>query len=107
MTKASFLFSGDTVVSFEIDGHSGYGEEGGDIVCSAVSSAAYMTANTVTEIMGLHLEAEVRDGYMKIVLSKDSARQAKVLTDGLYLHLTELGKQYPDYLEIERGVFNA
>ncbi len=107
MTKAEFLFRGDTVISIELSGHSGYGEAGGDIVCSAVSSAVYMTANTISEIMHLPLETEISDGYLKIQMDFDTARKARVLSDGLYLHLTELEKQYPDYLKIERGVFNA
>ena len=41
------------LVGFRISGHSGCGEEGNDIVCAAVSSAAYMTANTVTEILSV------------------------------------------------------
>ncbi|MCH5190540.1 MAG: ribosomal-processing cysteine protease Prp [Oscillospiraceae bacterium] len=107
MTKAKFLFSEDTVVSFEISGHSGAGEQGSDIVCSAVSSAAYMTANTIIEIMGLSPKTEVCDGYMCITMNAQDARKAKLLTDGLYLHLKELSGQYPDNLKIERGVFDA
>ena len=52
-------------VGFEVSGHSGYADEGSDIICSAVSSCAYMTANTATEIMGLSPEIEVKDGYNK------------------------------------------
>lgn len=107
MTKAKFLFSEGTVVSFEISGHTGAGERGGDIVCSAVSSAAYMAANTITEIMGLSPKTEVRDGYMRVLMNVHDARKAKFLTDGLYLHLKELAGQYPDNLKIERGVFDA
>lgn len=107
MIKALFMFHDGVAVSFEISGHSGYAEAGADIVCSAVSSAAYMTANTVSEILGLPIEAEVLDGYMKVSLELHDAQKAQVLTDGLYLHLQGLQSQYPDYLEIKRGVFNA
>lgn len=107
MTKAKFLFFKDTVASFEISGHTGAGEQGNDIVCSAVSSAAYMAANTIIEIMGLSPKTEVRDGYMCITMNAHDAQKAKFLTDGLYLHLKELAGQYPDNLKIERGVFDA
>ena len=107
MTTAKFLFSDEVVVSFELSGHSGYAEEGEDIVCSAVSSAVYMAANTIIEIMKLNPEAEVRDGYLKIQMDLDDARKSKVITDGLYLHLSELQGQYPNNLKLERGVFNA
>ena len=107
MTTAKFLFSDDTIVSFEVSGHSGYAEEGEDIVCSAVSSAIYMAANTIIEIMKLNPEAEVRDGYLKIQMNSDDARKSKVITDGLYLHLSQLQGQYPNNLKLERGVFDA
>ena len=107
MTTAKFLFSDDTVISFEVSGHSGAGEYGSDIVCSAVSSAIYMAANTIIEIMKLNPEAEVRDGYFKFTMNVDDARKSKTISDGLYLHLRELQGQYPNNLKLERGVFNA
>ncbi len=107
MTTAKFLFSDETVISFELSGHSGAGEEGTDIVCSAISSAVYMAANTIIEIMKLSPETVVRDGYLKVKLTLEDARKSKVITDGLYLHLSELQSQYPNNLKLERGVFNA
>lgn len=107
MTKARFLFSDDLIVSFEVSGHTGAGTEGNDIVCSAVSSACYMAANTIIEILKITPKTEVSDGYMKIQLNLEDARKSKVITDGLFLHLTELASQYPDNLKLERGVFNA
>lgn len=107
MTKVKFFLSGDTVSGFEISGHSGAGEEGGDIVCSAVSSAAYLVANTVLEVLKIKADAVVRDGYMKFVIPNANLSQTKALTDGLVLHLTELQGQYPQHIKIERGAFNA
>ena len=46
-----FVLESGTIVGFEILGHSGYAESGKDIVCSAVSSAAYMTENNITDVM--------------------------------------------------------
>ena len=107
MTTAKFLFSDDVIVSFELSGHSDAGEEGTDIVCSAISSAVYMAANTIIEIMKLNPETVVRDGYLKIQMNLEDARKSKVITDGLYLHLSELQNQYPNNLKLERGVFDA
>ena len=107
MTTAKFLFSDETVVSFELSGHSGAGEYGTDIVCSAISSAVYMAANTIIEIMKLEPETVVRDGYLKVQMNLEDARKSKVITDGLYLHLSELQSQYPNNLKLERGVFDA
>ena len=52
MICADFHF-GENGISFTVKGHSGSANAGEDIVCAAVSSAVYMAANTVTEILGL------------------------------------------------------
>ena len=40
-------------------------------------------------------------------MTLEDARKSKVITDGLYLHLSELQGQYPNNLKLERGVFDA
>ena len=52
MIRATFYKKGNKSCGFEISGHSGYAEQGSDIICASVSSAAYMAVNTVTEIIG-------------------------------------------------------
>lgn len=103
MTKVKFFCSGDMISGFEISGHTGAGEAGQDIVCSAVSSAVYLVANTVLEVLKIKADAVVRDGYMKFVIPNENLSETKVLTDGLVLHLTELQSQYPQHIKIERG----
>ena len=44
---------------------------------------------------------------MKIQMNSEDARKAKVITDGLYLHIEQLASQYPHNLKLERGVFDA
>ena len=85
--------------SFTIDGHSGSAESGQDIVCAAVSSAAYMAVNTITEILGEDVEADVSDGYMKIRLCSGNQAATDILR-GLELHISELSKDYPDFIKI-------
>lgn len=88
---------------FTIQGHSGSAEQGQDIVCAAVSSAAYMAVNTITEILGQKVDAEVSDGYMKISLSGSNEAASDILR-GLELHINELAKDYPDFIRITTEV---
>ena len=85
--------------SFTIEGHSGSAEAGQDIICAAVSSAAYMAVNTITEILGEDVEADVSDGYMKIKLCSGNQAATDILR-GLQLHIGELSKDYPDFIKI-------
>ena len=63
MTSVKFLADGKGLYGFEISGHSSKNsdDEIGKIVCAAVSSAAYMAANTVIEIIGDRYSADVDD----------------------------------------------
>ena len=97
MIKVNFLKKGESFIGFELSGHSGYAEEGSDIVCSAVSSVAYMVANTVTEIIGEKASVTLDDGYMKFIPEKASD-EAQILLKGMAHHLNALAQQYGKYL---------
>ena len=99
MTKATFYFDSDVPYGFLISGHSGFAENGEDIVCASVSSAAYMTANTITEVLGVNAQIEVSDAKMKLIVNKEQRHITKDILLGLKLHLEGLEEQYPEFLE--------
>ena len=102
MIRAKFRFPSADAASFTVKGHAGYADNGSDIVCAAVSSAAYMTANTITDILGVEAQAAVTDGSLKFGFS--GSRQAADIVKGLRLHLTQLQEQYPGYIQITTEV---
>ena len=88
-------------VGFQISGHAGAGSAGNDIVCAAVSSAAYMTANTVTEILRVQPEEiEVREGFLRFIVPLSDADSCETVLRGLVLHLNSLAEQYPKNIHI-------
>lgn len=99
MIKVKFFKAENLVKGFEASGHSGSAEKGEDIICAFVSSACLMTANTITEVIGLDADAEVSDGYLRFII-KDSADSAQDILNGLKLHLSELEKDYPENIKI-------
>ena len=101
MIRAAFSIRGDTA-AFTVTGHAGAGEQGEDIICAAVSSAAYMTVNTVTEILGVDADAEDSDGYMRFRSS--GSRAAADIVKGLRLHMEQLARQYPEHVTITTEV---
>ena len=108
MTSVKFLADKNGLYGFEISGHSSKSSDdtNGKIVCSAVSSAAYMAANTITEIIGDKAEAEVSDAKMNFYVLTPSDNAKQVLK-GLELHLTELSEQYSNNIEIYGGAKNV
>lgn len=99
MIRINFQKKGDLLIGFECKGHTGLADSGEDVVCAFISSACYLTANTVTEIMGLSAEASATDGYMRLCISS-SPDKAQDILNGLVLHLTELAKDYPDNIKV-------
>ena len=104
MTSVKFLVDSKGIYGFEINGHSSKDSDdtAGKIVCAAVSSAAYMAANTVTEIIGDKAQAEVHDAKMFFSVKNPCDATKKVL-EGLRLHLTELSGQYSNNIKIYGG----
>ena len=104
MTKAKFLADENGPYGFEISGHcsADSDDETGRIVCAAVSSAAYMAANTVTEIIGDNADIFTDDAVMRFSVRNPSDCTVKVL-EGLRLHLTELSGQYGNNIRIYGG----
>ena len=98
----------DTITGFEIKGHSGFATLGKDIVCASVSSAAYMTINTITDILNLDAEITAQDGYMYISLDENNAKEAQALLKGFQLHIKSLSQDYPKNIMLKfGGVRNA
>ena len=107
MIRVKFLVGNRQLAGFEIKGHADFADIGEDIVCASVSSAAFMAANTVTEIIGADADAAVNDGAMTLLV-KETCERTETVLKGLELHLTELSKQYPDNIKIiYGGVKNA
>lgn len=100
MIKAE-VFGASQIRGFHITGHSDFSEEGSDIVCAAVSSVAYMTANTLTEIIGADPEIKVSDGDMYLKINTDDdIRIAQSILRGFVLHLNALSEQYEKYIKV-------
>ncbi len=105
MTKVKFFADGSGLTGFDVSGHStDFADDlDGKLVCSAVSSAAYMTANTISEIIGDKLNADVSDGFMQIRVANVSDASRLVL-EGFRLHISELSKQYENRVIITTEV---
>ena len=110
MTVFTLLHSKDNrdaaYLGFEISGHAMMAEYGSDILCAAISSAAYMAANTVTDVIGAKASAKARDGYISLHINEPD-EYTDVVIKGLHLHMEGLKEQYPNHIKItdKEGVF--
>ena len=104
MTRVEFFNQDGRITGFCCSGHSGYAEEGADIVCAAVSTAVKFAECTIHDVLGEHSKTRVNEDEARITLTlpavceDDDAVQA-VLT-GMMITLCDLRDQYPDYIEV-------
>lgn len=73
-----------------IKGHSGYAEEGQDIICSAVSAIAYTTAGALGELAGIEDCYREASGYMVISIPENLTAEQEA-TAGIILRTAEIG----------------
>ncbi len=90
-----------------VSGHSGYADEGSDIVCAYISSACELLMSILIDSMGLDIETEINAEKASITLSVSvtekniSAKDTiKSVMNGFLLQMNELAKQYPKFVSI-------
>lgn len=108
MTRVVIFKKKDRISGFEISGHTGYAEEGSDIVCSAVSSVSQMALLGIKDVLKLNIFFEMSDGFLKLSLGKNVENEsAQVLLKSMEKSLREIQKEYGNYvkLEVKEDVF--
>ncbi len=101
MIKAQFFVDRNhKIKGYRITGHAGLAESGKDVLCAFVSSAAYMTANTITDIIKADARAQADDGEMCVTVAERDLEACQTILAGMKFHLTETEKQYPGYLKV-------
>ena len=102
MISVKFFAAGKEIsrlAGFQVSGHTGI--RGESIVCAAVSSACYMAANTITDVLRIEADISLRDGFMILTVGNDDVDKAQVILQGLQMHLKQLAEQYPDKIRIQ------
>ena len=106
MTTVTFLTEQARITGFDVQGHSGWGEAGEDIVCAAITSAIRLVESTVNDVMGLCASVKVREKDAKISfrlpggLSAPAESICQNLLTGLMVYLTQLHDEYPENIEV-------
>lgn len=96
-----FVLAEGSIMGFGINGHSGYADQGDDIVCAAVSSAAFMAINTMTEVLSVSPRSvRADDGDMFFSIYEKDFKICRDILQGLKNHLISLEEQYGDYIRV-------
>ena len=92
-------------VGFSAAGHSGYAEEGSDIVCAAVSALTITCVNSLDALLGVTPEIEGgEDGRLKAMVTipadTETAGRVQLLFDSLMLGLKQMAEDWPKYVKL-------
>ena len=107
MTKVRIYKEGSDITGIECDGHTGYGVEGEDIVCAALSSIVQTAVLGILQVAKIDAEYKVdeRKGYLRLTLpsdmSKDRRHDANVILNTLFLGISDLYQSFSDFIELE------
>ena len=100
MTRITLFRSRSHAIGFEAEGHTGYAEEGSDIVCAAVSALTQGAVIGLKEVIGL----EIADGYMYCMLPKkiSAAQQhdAELILNTMAASIASLAETNGDYIKL-------
>lgn len=103
MTKVEIFRKNGNIIGYKASGHSGYSEQGSDIICSAISTSLQMTLIGIQEVLKLKVDFKINDDFLDVDLkniSLDKLTQTNILTEAMAIFLKELTKQYPKYIRL-------
>ena len=106
--KKEYVSGKFIITQIEIKNHTGFDEAGYDIVCAAVSSAAELVINVLSENFACKCEVKVADEPPKIMLNipvpefTDEKKSFAVagLLEGFAGHLKNIERDYPENIRV-------
>lgn len=99
MIHAVFFESDGKLSGFRISGHSGYAENGKDIVCSAVSSAVQFASNLITDGFFIPADVWVKDNAFECRIKKPDENSTAIL-EMLRTHIESISEEFPKTIKI-------
>lgn len=103
MTTVVLYREGETLIGVESRGHSGFAEEGEDVVCAAVSTLLYallVGLVDVARVEGVAGEADPEVPLIKVAWPRERADEISLLTKTVELSLREIASGSPEHVDI-------
>lgn len=100
MIRAEFFSQAGRLTGFTVSGHAGYADAGEDIVCAAVSSAVQLTANGITEVLGVKARVTAKGDTVSLKMDSLPSEDAEAFLKALRLHLEVLAEDYPKNVKL-------
>ena len=104
MTRCEFFTEDERITGFSVSGHSGYSEEGSDIVCAAISAVVTMAEATINDVLGAKAKVRVKNEDARVSLTLPASCEeedaVQAVLAGMMLTLCSMRDDYPDFIEV-------
>ena len=111
MTKLVFFRTGGVFYGLEEQGHTGYGEEGNDILCAALSAMTMLIINTVEVAYSSSIDFTIDEETTNIKVRSKAAlpeyeedELKRYAVSGIFLayykQIEDMLEEYYDYLDV-------
>jgi uncharacterized protein YsxB (DUF464 family) len=99
MTKVSFDLHQTRFKKLTVMGHSGYSEEGSDVVCAAISASVNL-ANSILEKSGVKYTERVGKTSVILELTDTDEPIGQYVFDALFTELEAISRDFPQNLKV-------
>ena len=99
MIRVLAIYQKGKLVSFEVKGHAGSGEEGHDLVCAAISGIVPGAFNAFLQ----EYDIEVLSGYIKLVAPSNGLQaHDEIVMVCVMAQISAIAESYPRYVKLTR-----
>lgn len=107
MTVIQIIKNNKIIMGFSASGHSGYAEEGSDIVCAAISVTLQNACIGILKVLGLKADyrQKKKEATLLLKLSEKNTpgqmEKAQIVLQTMIETLKEIQEQHGSYLKVE------
>jgi len=107
MTDITITRKNNSVVEVEASGHTGYGEEGEDIVCAGISTLLQASLLGLLQVAKINVKYKIdtETGKLKVTLpenlTEEERHDADVILNTLLVGLQDFYTEYSDFINLE------
>ncbi|MCR5468623.1 MAG: ribosomal-processing cysteine protease Prp [Lachnospiraceae bacterium] len=97
MTKVTIYAKKDgSYTGFDVEGHSGYGVKGEDVVCAGISSLVINATNSILKLTDTKLEtySDEETGTIQVRVLENYGESAELLIESMILGLQGISDNY-------------
>lgn len=106
MTKIKIYKKNNLIISFIVEGHTGYALHGKDILCASISTLCLSTILGIQKVLNIKgkLQRNDNQGYLKFSLENcknDEIEKAQVLLSTMELSLKDIAIDNEKFIKLE------